>query len=398
MMHHSISNLAPNAIPFSAQRLLPSDLSVVHVVRQYAPAIGGLEEFVARLAGLQQKGGIKVRVVTCNRNFRDLETPLPEHEVVNGIEVTRLPFSGSTRYPVLKGLHGAIADADLVHVHAVDYAFDALALTRPFHGKPIVATTHGGFFHTNRFAALKKVWFRTLTRLSTRFYDRVICCSESDKALFDQIAPGRTQLILNGVDTQKFAGCSAARPTRRMVTLGRFSSNKRLDLLIGAVAALVARDPAWHLDIVGVPSDLSAADLEGMIADKGLAKHVTLHVGLPETDVAAVMAQATYFVSASHYEGFGLALIEAMSAGLLPVVHRNDAFTALAGDVPGITLCDFGSPAAVADALTALAAPVAGDLADRRRNAASSVERFSWKYVKREYDAVYADVLGQRPA
>ena len=96
-------------------------------------------------------------------------------------------------------------------------------------GRVVIATTHGGFFHTARFATLKKIWFATLTRASARGYDALVCCSASDLARFAPIASGRARLIVNGVDVEKFAGASAPKLSRNMVTLGRFSSNKRLD-------------------------------------------------------------------------------------------------------------------------------------------------------------------------
>ncbi|MDJ0930995.1 hypothetical protein [Breoghania sp.] len=104
-----------------------AELEIVHVVRQYAPGIGGLEEFVSELAAHQRKTFRRVRVMTCDHIFSAPETVLPAHETIDGIEVERLPYFGSHRYPVALGLWRAIASADIIHVHAVDFAFDALA-------------------------------------------------------------------------------------------------------------------------------------------------------------------------------------------------------------------------------------------------------------------------------
>ena len=46
--------------------------------------------------------------------------------------------------------------------------------------------------------------------------------------------------------------------------------NKRLDRLMDAMVPLAAADPAWHLDIAGVPGDHSADDLAAMVRARGL--------------------------------------------------------------------------------------------------------------------------------
>ncbi len=290
----------------------------------------------------------------------------------------------------MRGLLKAIASADIVHVHAVDFAFDMMALTKPLHRKTLVATTHGGFFHTSAYSTLKKIWFQTLTRTSARMYDGLVCCSESDLAQFRPIAGDRAQLVMNGVDVDKFAGASAPQLTRNMVTLGRFSTNKRLDRLIDVVASLAGDDPLWHLDICGVPSGVSVDDLDRLIAARGLGGTIDIHVGLPTEGLRDVIGRSSFFVSASEYEGFGLALVEAMSAGLLPVVNRNSAFEALAASHPGVTTCDFAHPDDVAGRLRGLHLAATKDLAALRQEAMDAVRGFAWARVKAEYDRIYA--------
>ncbi|MDK2778325.1 MAG: hypothetical protein KYX62_11730 [Pseudomonadota bacterium] len=73
---------------------------VIHVVRQYAPAVGGLENFDKALAEQQVRMGLDVTVITLNRGFSD-NTIYPDTETINGVRVVRIPFFGSKRYPVL---------------------------------------------------------------------------------------------------------------------------------------------------------------------------------------------------------------------------------------------------------------------------------------------------------
>ncbi|WP_416798429.1 glycosyltransferase family 4 protein [Ciceribacter azotifigens] len=368
---------------------------IVQVVRQYAPGRGGLEDVVGNLSRLLLARGYRVRVVTCNSLFTDRERLLPASEVIDGVEVVRIPWSGSTRYPVAPRVLRHIRDADLVHVHAVDFFFDFLAVTRPFHGRPMVTTTHGGFFHTKKYAAIKRLWFRSLTRLSCLAYRAVVCCSRSDLDLFDTIAAGRTVLVENGVDTGKFAGLAASLPARRMITIGRFSVNKRLERLLDVTVRLVEKNPRWHLDIVGSPSDLTEADLRREIAARGLMEHVGVHVAVPNETVRRLISDASIFVSASDYEGFGLVAVEAMSAGLLPVLNSNDAYRSLAGQHSIVRLTDFEDATRAAEAVEAAFAGLASDPEMMRRALMEVASGYSWDTVVDQYIAVYRAALAE---
>lgn len=369
---------------------------IVHVVRQFLPNRGGLEDVVYNLARHSIQAGRRVRVVTLNSLFSDRERLLPERETIDGIDVVRIPWRGSGRYPVAPSVLKHIGDAALVHVHAIDFFFDFLALTRPLHRCKMIVTTHGGFFHTQRFAAIKKVWFQTLTRFSASRYQAVVGCSQSDLETFVKIAPHRTVMIENGTDTSKFAGASSPEPRKRIVTIGRFSVNKRLERLVDVLGELCKRDPTWHLDIIGVPSDLGVTDLEMIIADRGLSGNAMLRVGLDNADIRRLLGRASIFASASEYEGFGLVAIEAMSAGLAPVLEGNSAYRTLAGRHSDISLTDFTHPAMAASAIEAAYAALSDD-PGRRGRLGQEAELYSWQGAAARYERLYEQFVGIRP-
>ncbi len=378
--------MEPNGDAFFA------DKGIVHVVRQYLPNVGGLEDVVRNLAA-QQKGRFAgLKVVTLDRLFVDPATVLPRHEIIEGVDVYRIPYRGSSRYPIATGIFKEIAGADLVHVHAVDFFFDALALTRLFHGRTLVATTHGGFFHTRKLAALKHVWFNTLTRLSAQHYAAIACCSKADLAQFNRVAPARSRLIENGVSIEKFQSSASSTPRKRLLALGRFSINKRLDRLIEVLARLTAVDPEWFLDIAGMESDLGREDLLNLANQHGVADNIAIYVGLPDAALRELIGTCSFFVSASEHEGFGLALIEALSAGLMPFVHENEAFVSLADRLPLVTTLDYADSDTAATALLDGFQRLADDLSLKMK-AVASVEAFSWAAKAREYDQMYLEVL-----
>ena len=163
---------------------------IVHVVRQFHPGRGGLESVVLELASAQVKSGHRVRVVTLDRLFQAADRQrLPATDTHDGIEIVRIPYFGSTRYPIAFSALRHIEGADVVHVHAIDFFFDYLAWTKPIHGRTLVVSTHGGFFHTAYAARLKRLWFGTVTRLSMKFYAGVAAVSAFDFEQFRAIRP-----------------------------------------------------------------------------------------------------------------------------------------------------------------------------------------------------------------
>ncbi|ANK87693.1 MULTISPECIES: glycosyltransferase family 4 protein [unclassified Rhizobium] len=361
---------------------------IVHVVRQFLPNRGGLEDVVANLSRQTLRRGYRVRVVTLNSLFTAPEDKLPACENIDGIEVVRIPWSGSSRYPLAPQVFRHLGDADLVHVHAIDFFFDALAWGRLLHGKPMIVTTHGGFFHTRKYAAIKKIWFRTLTRASARAYRRVVCCSASDLKQFSEIVPDSV-LIENGADIGKFADTASRLARRRVVTIGRFSVNKRLDHLLDAMAVLKSRDSEWHLDIVGAESDRNRVDIEGKIESRDLTGRVTLHVSPDNDTIRRIITAASLFASASEYEGFGLVALEAMSAGLLPVLNANDAFQTLADRHAVIRLADFTSPETAATAMESAYADLGCRPHALRSELLDAARGYSWDIVAGRYIDLY---------
>ena len=361
---------------------------IVHVVRQFLPNRGGLEDVVANLGRQTVRHGYRVRVVTLDSLFTAPDDKLPPREDIDGIEVVRIPWSGSSRYPLAPKVFGHLADADLVHVHAIDFFFDALAWGRLLHRKPMIVTTHGGFLHTRKYAAIKKIWFRTLTRASALAYRRVVCCSASDLKQFSEIVSD-SLLIENGADIGKFADTASRRARRRIVTIGRFSVNKRLDHLLDAMAELKTRNAEWHLDIVGAESDQNRADVEAAIEGRDLSGPVTLHVSPDNAAIRRIIADASLFASASEYEGFGLVALEAMSAGLLPVLNANDAFTTLARRHPVITLADFTNPETAATGIEAAYETLARQPDAVRAGLLDAARGYSWDIVAGRYIDLY---------
>jgi alpha-1,3-mannosyltransferase len=217
-------------------------------------------------------------------------------------------------------------------VHGIDFFFDYLALSRVFHGKPMLASTHGGYFHTSFASRFKQLYFHSVTRLSAMAYQRVVCTSENDARLFAQVvSPSHLRVIENGVDVRKFYDASSRALLPRLLYFGRWSVNKGLLESLDLISALVSQFPEvpWHLTIAGREYDIDVSALMNQIHLRGITPHVTLDANPSNQALRNHMAKSSYFICQSHHEGFGIAPIEAMSAGLFPLLSDIPPFRRL---------------------------------------------------------------------
>jgi glycosyltransferase involved in cell wall biosynthesis len=106
----------------------------------------------------------------------------------------------------------------------------------------------------------------------------------------------------------------------RLVSVGRLVYDKGFDLLIEALGILLKEGLSFELNILG--EGTLRDDLRRLISDNGLEKCVHL-MGFRDNPYA-FLASSDIYVSSSRYEGFSLAIAEAMIVGL-PIVSTKCA-------------------------------------------------------------------------
>jgi len=106
---------------------------------------------------------------------------------------------------------------------------------------------------------------------------------------------------------------SIQRDSDLIVSVTRFTEQKRVDYLIKAFATVVAKRSQTRLEIYG--SGPLQAGIEQLIRDLGLQQQVRLLAPVPQEKLRAVYNRAAVVVLNSYQEGFGLALSEAMMCG-----------------------------------------------------------------------------------
>lgn len=367
-------------------------IKVTHIVRQYLPSIGGIEEVVRNIARHQLRQGHQAtRIITLDRLFKNSDQRLPKREMIDGIEVIRLSYIGSSRYPLCPQVFNYLKDADVIHVHGVDFFYDFLAATKWIHRRPLVLSTHGGFFHTPFASQIKQVYFNSITRLSANAYNQVIATSANDGDMFGKIMKRhKLQVIENGVDVEKYADAAAPQLNPTLMYFGRWSANKGLLPTLQLFAEVYREHPEWRLIIAGREYDHSLEDLQRAVQTLGLTGAVTLAANPSDQEIQELLRQASYFICLSAHEGFGIAPIEAMSAGLTPILSHIPPFQRLYRE-SGLGICldpVTGKSQAIAQLLDMHAQ---GEAAyQTRRNAAQAfATRYAWPQVAERYLALY---------
>ncbi|MEU0134631.1 glycosyltransferase [Streptomyces sp. NPDC006296] len=292
---------------------------------------------------------------------------------------------------------------DLVHTHlyrACVYGRIAARLA----GTPVVATEHS--------LGRAEIEGRPLTRgtrelylLTERLGAATVAVSETVAGrLRDWGVPAaRIHTVPNGVDAAAFRFDGGLRRSTRALLgipegdfvvggVGRLVPGKRFDLLIRAVAAL----PGARLVLAGDGPE--AASLRALAVRLGAAGRVTFlgECGGAGTapGVPAVLSAVDTFVSASREESFGLAVVEALAAGL-PVVHA--ACPAVedfpAGRVPGTTR--IGSASGGTGATAELTAVLRRRMEDgaRRLPPPAAVDHYDIRLSSRRLMDVYAQAV-----
>ena len=138
----------------------------------------------------------------------------------------------------------------------------------------------------------------------------------------------------------------------RVVSIGRIVPNKALPDLVRAMSRI--HDVEWSLVIAGAPDPEELARVEARVDDLKVRDRVTYICGFPEGDLPRLLSSAAVAAFPSKGEGFGIALLEAMAAGVPLVARRIPAHEQLLGGGLAAQLVDFDEPEAAAGSIRLL--------------------------------------------
>lgn len=294
--------------------------------------MGGIETQVRALAGHQAAAGDEVRVVTATPGHSGV---FAGDDEVDGLVVHRvaahLPFELPV-HPRTTTEVGRLLDrhpVDVVHVHAgvvSPFAWGAIrAATR--RGLPTLVTIHsvwgpvaGPGFRASNALLRWSAWGATLSAVSTVAADRIAASVARS---------GPVLVVPNGIEPADWAVSHVPGDDAvlRVTSVMRMAPRKRTLALVRIIAAAARQAPEGvGLSAVLVGDGPDRRRAERYVEGEGLAPVVRFTGRLERPAILDVFAHSDVYVQPSVRESFGLAALEARTAGL-PVVARSQTGT-----------------------------------------------------------------------
>jgi glycosyltransferase involved in cell wall biosynthesis len=332
---------------------------VLHVHR--IGGIGGSERHLLTLLPALAERGVDVRFLGLDDTSR---APEPFYEALT-VPYARVPAPRDLDPRLALRVRRETRAADLVHTHLVHAdVYGALGARR------LVSTKH----NDDPFRAGP---FRFVERALARRAEKVVTITEA-LARFQVervgLPAGKVEVIHYGLDNLPAPwgsnpGDDVPPEARVLLAVCRLEPQKGLDVAIRALPDIRARHPSAELVVLG--EGPQRAELEQLASELQVQVHLLGRV----PDVAAWLRRASVVVHPARWEGFGLALLEAMLAAKPVVATKVSSIPEIVVDGETGLLVAPDDPAALAAAVTrALDDPGSyGELGRRRAQSRFSV-------------------------
>lgn len=294
-------------------------MKILHVITSLQT--GGAEKLMVDLLPRLKNKGFDIDLLL----FNGKDTPFRRAIETKGIKVFDLGKSGSVYSPLkLLKLIPFLKKYDIVHTH--NTAPQLFAAIGSVLCSVVLCTTEHNT--SNRRRGWR--WYAPIDRWMYSRYRKVICISkktEENLHNFIKGFPTETVTIYNGIPIDNY---SKAEPSKEyelslpdainIMMVAGFRYQKDQPTVIRALALLPDN---YHLFLVG--DGERRKEYEDLIHKLSLCQRVHL-LGI-RNDVPSLLKAADICVMSSHWEGFGLAAVEAMAAGK-PLI---------ASDIPGLS-------------------------------------------------------------
>ena len=157
----------------------------------------------------------------------------------------------------------------------------------------------------------KRLDYKPLILTNSRFSETIIRRKLGVKAV----------VLYPPVDVERYLPLSRHRERDNMVvTIGRLEPMKNLDIVLEV--AKKVREARFVILGVGYPSNYYAT-LVKKARVYGLEGRVKILLNISEGQKIEILKKAKVYLHSTKHEHFGIAVVEAMSSGLVPVVHKS---------------------------------------------------------------------------
>lgn len=296
-------------------------MKILHLITTIE--IGGAEKHLLQLATIQRNLGHEVKIIYLKGEpqlkslFERNHVEVLNRESINSLGIFLLVLrSLSTFNPTI--VHAHLPKAELL-----------VGLARVFKAFTFVVSRHNS---EPLFSERLKILNRILTKFISKQSNGVIYISEAAKRAFEvrkEIAKGECLKVIHyGIDLK----VRAPRPvkysknkTKKCFTLSRLTEQKNLERLIEAFSEI--RTHEYHFHIYG--EGHLKESLENKIRKNGLQEKIKIQAKVE--NVEQIFEKYDFFILGSLYEGFGLALLEAMNSGKFIIASGRSSIVEILG-------------------------------------------------------------------
>lgn len=317
-----------------------------------------------------------------------------------GIPVHTLPFFASGRlHPRLwRDVH-RLAERlapSLIHAHGARAALP-LAINRPGRRKErrpaFVYSVHG--YHFIAKGLIQRRMAAYAERLCAKAADRTVFVCAHDQRLAERwnLVSGRERgdVIYNGIDPQ---GLPEHRPSERFTIafLGRLVPQKNPLCLIDIMDGV--RDLPVDLRIIG-DGELRG-ELERRAERRRLTERIEVTGQLSRADALEALAECRALILPSHWEGLPLAVLEAMTMGLITIASEVGGLGEMIDHRKTGWLIEPGAVEGFADHIRDLLdnPALAEEMARNAKDC--TTRRFAWSRTRDAHLALYRQLIDSR--
>jgi len=323
-------------------------LRVLHVIPSIAACRGGPSKAVIEMVRALRKIDIDAEIITTNDNGpKLLQVSLQQKQNYLDVPITffrrfsppinavrEFAYSGDLK----RWLHANISNFDLIHVHAV-FSYSStitMAIARkmgvPYLIRPIGQLQHWSLkqANTKKKIYLKLIESKNIENASAAHFTSHAEMQEANQ--YFNIANGH--VIPLGIDTPSDGtSLTKAKLLSRfnlndsefnILYLSRLHEKKGLELLLKAFSESKHNSALW---IAGDGAKPYVNQLKQYAQKLNISKNCFFLGHVDGENKHALLNHADLFVLSSHSENFGVAVLEAMSAGLTPLVSREVALS-----------------------------------------------------------------------
>ena len=302
-------------------------MKVLHVIPSLSPQDGGPSFAMPLIARGLDISGVQVDVAT-TEGSRERRT---NQNGVNVLYFRRQSEFYKVSLPLSRWLSEHIRDYDLVHIHGLfsysSYTAATLAAKKgvPYIIRPLGVLNRWGM--QNRRKWLKRFSFSFIELRIIRNAAAIHYTSQQEKLQAEEAGVRNESVVIPlGVDLSGFRELPGPEPFYEkfpharyrdiILFLSRLDPKKGLDLLLCAFADVHRHNASKLLVIAGDGDDQFVNGLRRLSEELGTANSILWTGFLAGDDKLTAMATASLFVLPSYSENFGIALVEAMAAGL----------------------------------------------------------------------------------